>query len=75
MTHPITATQLRANVYRILDQVHYRSEPEVAASIHAWFEDNEIPGADKKVAQKLEQLEVRSRLREREGERLGEALR
>ena len=63
------------NAYRILDQVHYRSEPEVAASIHAWFEDNEIPGADKKVAQKLEQLEVRSRLREREGERLGEALR
>jgi puromycin-sensitive aminopeptidase len=63
------------NAYRILDQVHYRSEPEVAASIHGWFEDNEIPGADKKVAQKLEQLEVRTRLREREGERLGEVLR
>ncbi|MGI9642290.1 MAG: ERAP1-like C-terminal domain-containing protein, partial [Acidimicrobiia bacterium] len=63
------------NAYRMTDLMHFRSEPEVAAAIRAWFEDHEIPGADKKVAQKLEQLEVRTRLREREGERLGEALR
>jgi len=63
------------NAYRMLDQLQYRSEPEVAASVREWFEDNEIPGADKKIAQKLEQLEVRTRLREREGERLADSLR
>jgi hypothetical protein len=57
----------------MLDQLQYRSEPDVAASIREWFADNQIPGADKKISQRLEQLEVRTRLRERESERLGEA--
>ncbi len=71
----VLAAMPPTNAYRMTDLMHFRSEPEVAEAIRAWFADHEIPGADKKVAQKLEQLEVRTRLREREGERLGEALR
>ena len=60
--------------YRILDMIKYRSEPDVAASIREWFATHEIPGCDKVVAQRMEMLEVRVGLREREGERLGARL-
>lgn len=59
---------------RILDLLPHRSEPEVAASIVAWFEDHTIPGGDAAIKQQLEVLEANVRLRSREGERLGEAL-
>jgi puromycin-sensitive aminopeptidase len=51
---------------RILDLVQYRSEPEVAASIHEWFEDHTILGGEKFIQQRLELLDVRVGLRERE---------
>jgi puromycin-sensitive aminopeptidase len=62
------------NGRRMLDLVQYRSEPDVAASIMQWFETHEIPSGDKHVAQKMEQLQVRVALRERESHRLGDAL-
>jgi hypothetical protein len=55
---------------RILDLVQYRSEPEVAASIHEWFEDHAIAGGEKFIQQRLEMLDVRVGLREREAEAL-----
>ena len=62
------------NGRRMLDLVQYRSEPDVAASIMQWFETHEIPSGEKHVAQKMEQLQVRVALRERESHRLGDAL-
>ncbi len=62
------------NGRRMLDLVQYRSEPDVAASIMAWFETHEIPSGEKHIAQKMEQLQVRVALRERESHRLGTAL-
>jgi puromycin-sensitive aminopeptidase len=55
---------------RILDLVQYRSEPEVAASIHEWFEDHTIAGGEKFIQQRLEMLDVRVGLREREANAL-----
>jgi len=62
------------NGRRMLDLVQYRSEPDVAASIMAWLETHPIPSGDQHVAQKMEQLQVRVALREREAHRLGAAL-
>ncbi len=59
---------------RMLDLLQYRSEPDVAASIMQWFETHEVPSGEKFVAQKLEQLQVRVALRERESHRLGASL-
>jgi puromycin-sensitive aminopeptidase len=59
---------------RILDQITHRSEPEVAASIEAWFADHEIPGGALAIKQQLELLQANVALREREGTRMGEAL-
>jgi puromycin-sensitive aminopeptidase len=56
---------------RILDLVQYRSEPEVARSIHEWFQDHTISGGEKFIQQRLEMLDVRVGLREREAEALG----
>jgi len=55
---------------RILDLVQYRSEPEVAVSIHEWFDDHTIVGGEKFIQQRLEMLDVRVALREREAEAL-----
>jgi puromycin-sensitive aminopeptidase len=63
-----------AHRYRILDHLRYRSEPEIAASLRDWFAEHPIPGADKAVSQKLEMVDVRSGLRRRESERIGDAL-
>ena len=63
------------NRRRMLDLIMYRSEPEVAADIEAWFAEHPIAGADKHVEQQLERLRVRVGLRRREAERLGDALR
>ena len=57
--------------YRILDQIKYRSEPGVADSIRTWFDTHTIEGSEKVISQRLEMLDVRVRLREREGDRLG----
>ena len=62
------------NGRRMIDLIQYRSEPEVAAAITQWFETHEIPSGEKHVAQKMEQLAVRVALRERESNRLGQAL-
>jgi puromycin-sensitive aminopeptidase len=62
------------NSRRLLDLIQYRSEPDVAASIMRWLETHPIPSGGKHVAQKMEQLQVRVALREREAYRLGEAL-
>jgi hypothetical protein len=59
---------------RILDLVANRSEPEVAASIFAWFEEHAIPGGEAATKQQLEVLRANVGLRSREGERLGAAL-
>jgi puromycin-sensitive aminopeptidase len=60
--------------YRILDLIKYRSEPDVAAAIQEWFSTHSMPGSEKVIAQRMEMLEVRVGLREREGERLGARL-
>ncbi len=65
----------RVNQRGFIDQLHLRSEPDVAAAIAAWFEDHEIPGGTRAVAQHLELLRVHVGLREREGGRLGGVLR
>lgn len=62
------------NGRRMLDLIQYRSEPGVAADIMRWFKTHEIPSGGKHVSQKMEQLQVRVALRERESHRLGEAL-
>lgn len=62
------------NGRRMLDLIQYRSEPGVAADIMQWFKTHEIPSGGKHVSQKMEQLQVRVALRERESHRLGEAL-
>ena len=59
---------------RILDLIPNRSEPEVAASIFAWFDEHAIPGGDAATKQQLEVLRANVGLRSREGERLGAAL-
>jgi puromycin-sensitive aminopeptidase len=61
------------NSRRMLDLVQYRSEPDVAASIMQWLEAHPIPSGGKHVAQKMEQLQVRVALREREAYRLADA--
>ena len=60
--------------YRILDGIKYRSEPRVAEAIRTWFSTHTIDGFDKAIAQRLEMLDVRVGLHEREAERVGEAL-
>ncbi|MCL1600926.1 MAG: M1 family metallopeptidase [Actinomycetia bacterium] len=72
---PILASMPVLNVRRMLDLVQHRSEPEVAASIMRWLEVHPIESGEKHLAQKMEQLQVRVALREREGHRMGEALR
>ncbi|MCP4304038.1 MAG: M1 family metallopeptidase [bacterium] len=59
---------------RLLDRIMYRSEPEVAADIAAWLDENPVGGAEKYTAQQMERLQIRVGLREREGRRLGELL-
>jgi puromycin-sensitive aminopeptidase len=63
------------NRRRMLDLIQYRSEPEVASDIEAWFETHELGGAERFTAQQMERLRIRVGLREREGERLGDVLR
>ncbi len=58
------------NERRMLDLIHHRSEPDVAAAIMQWFKTHEISSGEKHVAQKMEQLHVRVALRERESHRL-----
>ena len=54
---------------RILDLIHYRSEPDVAEDIVSWLAENPISGAEMHVAQQLERLGVRVGLRRRQSER------
>ncbi len=71
----VVDTMPHANKRGFIHQLHLRSEPEVAASIEAWFEDHEIPGGARAVAQELELLAANVGLREREGLRMGDAIR
>ena len=59
---------------RILDFIPYRSEPDVAADIEAWLADHRLHGADLYAPQQTELMRVRVGLRQREQNRLGEAL-
>ena len=59
---------------RILELIPNRSEPEIAADIAAWLADHPIKGGEMFAQQQLELLKVRVGLREREANRLGEAL-
>ncbi len=59
---------------RILELLPHRSEPEIAADIEAWLADHPIKGGELFAQQQLELLKVRVGLREREANRLGEAL-
>ena len=59
---------------RLIDLLPNRSEPDVAASIEAWFEDHEIPGGALAVRQQLELLKANVGLRGREGTSMGDAL-
>ncbi len=60
---------------RILDRIPFRSEPDVAADIEAWLTDHQIQGGDMYGPQQIELMKVRVGLRQREQDRLGEALR
>ncbi len=62
------------NSRRLLDNVHFRSEPEVAADITSWLREHPIRGSGKFTPQVLERLEVRVGLRGREADRLEAAL-
>ncbi|MDH3500860.1 MAG: ERAP1-like C-terminal domain-containing protein, partial [Acidimicrobiia bacterium] len=62
------------NARMMLDLIHHRSEPHVAADIAAWLSANPIKGSEQLVAQQLERLQVRVALREREAPRLATAL-
>ncbi len=59
---------------RILDRIPFRSEPDVAADIEAWLTDHHIQGGDMYGPQQIELMKVRVGLRQREQDRLGEAL-
>ena len=59
---------------RIIELIPNRSEPEIAADIEAWLADHPIKGGEKFAQQQVELLKVRVGLREREANRLGEAL-
>jgi puromycin-sensitive aminopeptidase len=48
---------------RTLDFLPLRSEPEVAADIRGFLSEHEVPGGARYVAQQLERLEARVRLR------------
>ena len=60
---------------RILDRIPFRSEPDVAADIEAWLTDHQIQGGDMYGPQQIELMKVRVGLRQREQDRLGDALR
>jgi hypothetical protein len=62
------------NARMMFNLIHRRSEPDIAADIHAWLSDNPIRGSERLVAQQLERLAVRVALREREAPGLGEIL-
>jgi puromycin-sensitive aminopeptidase len=70
----ILASMPVLNVRRMLDLVQYRSEPEPAALIMRWLKEHPLPSGEKQVAQKMEQLQIRVALRERESHRIGDAL-
>ncbi|VAV89261.1 Membrane alanine aminopeptidase N [hydrothermal vent metagenome] len=63
------------NGRRLLDLIHFRSEPDVAASIREWFVDHTITGGETYTRQQLELLQVRVGLRSRESHALAQALR
>ena len=70
----IFAVVPHTNGHRVLDFIQHRTEPEVAASIKAWLEEHPIASGGKAVPQRLEMLEVRTKLRERVGSEIGKAI-
>jgi aminopeptidase N len=61
------------NKQRMLDLLHFRSEPAVAADIEAFLAEHPIPAGQKFTSQQIELMKVRVGLRARETDRLGEA--
>ncbi len=59
---------------RVLDLLPNRSEPDVAKSIEAWFDDHDIPGGALAIKQQLELLRANVALREREAANMGGVL-
>jgi puromycin-sensitive aminopeptidase len=62
------------NKQRMLDLLHFRSEPAVAADIAAFLAVHPIPAGEKFTTQQVELMNVRVGLRERESDRLASAL-
>ncbi len=56
----------RQNVRRMFDFVQNRSEPDVAADIKAWLAGHPLGAAATHIAQQIERLDIRVRLRNRE---------
>jgi puromycin-sensitive aminopeptidase len=62
------------NESRLIDYVQYLSDPDTAASIKSWLPDHPISGGEAAARQRLEMLEIRVGLRNRESDRLGSFL-
>jgi hypothetical protein len=58
-------------VRAVLIGVPYLSQPDLAAEAKAFFADHPVPQGTKTLPQKLELLDVRVALRQREAARLG----
>ncbi|MGI9585055.1 MAG: ERAP1-like C-terminal domain-containing protein, partial [Acidimicrobiia bacterium] len=60
---------------RVIDYVQYLSDPVTEASIKGWLADHPIPFGEAATKQRLEMLDIRIGLRDRESDRLGSVLR
>ena len=70
----VVAAMDPGNLRRMLDFIHFRSEPEIASDIEGWLTAHPLAGSDRHVAQQLERLDVRVGLRSRVAAELGRAL-
>ncbi len=70
----VLAVMPKQNLRRMFDLIQYRSEPEVAADIKAWLDEHPVAGFERHLAQQMERLDVRVALRERESDRIEQAL-
>ena len=63
------------SIARLLEGIRSLSQPEVAPTVFAFFEEHTVPQGDKILAQHLERLEVNVALRDREAAAFAGALR
>jgi puromycin-sensitive aminopeptidase len=68
------AAKLPSNsIARLLEGVRWLSDPAVAADVHAFLDEHQVPQGAKTIAQHLERLQVNVALRAREADRLAAA--